>query len=54
MNIWIAAVLAAMVSVPVHAATETAPHVEQVTFKKAPTPSNSPAPSKDRSPRSTV
>jgi hypothetical protein len=34
MNVWIAAVLAAMVSVPVHAAIEIAPHVEQVTFKK--------------------
>lgn len=34
MNIWIAAVLVAMVSVPVHAATEIAPHVEQVTFNK--------------------
>ncbi|MGG7649292.1 hypothetical protein ACQ4OB_14870 [Pseudomonas sp. ES4] len=34
MNIWIAAVLAVMVSVHVHAATEIAPHVEQVAFKK--------------------
>ncbi|WP_223526436.1 MULTISPECIES: hypothetical protein [unclassified Pseudomonas] len=34
MNVWIAAVLVAMVSVPVHAATEIAPHVEQVTFNK--------------------
>ncbi|KQV20172.1 hypothetical protein ASC74_19970 [Pseudomonas sp. Root329] len=34
MNVWIAAVLVAMVSVPVHAATEIAPRVEQVTFKK--------------------
>jgi len=54
MNVWIAAVLAVMVSMPVHAATEIAPHVEQITFKKAPTPSGSPIPSKARSPRSTV
>ncbi len=50
MNIWIAAVLAVMVSVHVHAATEIAPHVEQVAFKKG----SDTVTSKARSPRSTV